>query len=197
MRTINGKCSYEYEIKRSRFLCFVHNIGNVADAANLLDDYHKQYADATHICYAYVINNPAAEKCSDDGEPSGTAGKPMLDMIKKQGLSNIIVIVVRYFGGVKLGAGGLVRAYANAVRLALENVEIKDINKYWQCEIIISIDKRYSLENNDNVKIINIDYSMISDKALKVEAAILCNDDVLKSIRGMAKEVTIIREVLM
>ena len=80
-----------------------------------LEELKKQHKKATHICYAYVYNKgEVSEKCSDDGEPNGTAGYPILQVIKKKNLNNILVVVVRYFGGIKLGAGGLMRAYTKA-----------------------------------------------------------------------------------
>ena len=77
----------------------------------------KEYKDSTHICYAYIINS--SEKCSDDGEPNGTAGLPILNILKKNNLTNVLAIVIRYFGGIKLGAGGLLRAYSDAANKAV------------------------------------------------------------------------------
>jgi uncharacterized YigZ family protein len=111
----------EIEIKKSKFIGYAYKISNVSDAANIVENLKKEHKKATHICYAYkIIGEIYAEKAFDDGEPSGTAGKPILNVINKQNLSNILVVVVRYFGGVKLGAGGLLRAYT---KTAAENVK--------------------------------------------------------------------------
>ncbi len=197
MKTIDG-CSYaEYEIKRSKFICFVDYVSNIGEVNSYLEKYRKQYSDSTHICYAYVLSSPAVEKCSDDGEPSGTAGKPMLEMLKKQGLSNAMVVVIRYFGGIKLGAGGLVRAYANTVRQTLEIAKFKNIVKCWICKIVINLDQKYNLERGSEIKILDIDYSQIANKKLCIKAAIQCKDNILNDIKNISDSVEIIDEVMM
>ncbi|MDD4110408.1 MAG: YigZ family protein [Clostridia bacterium] len=103
------------EIKKSKFIGVVYKVDNVADVKKILEELKKEHKKSTHICYAYkIVGENYAEKAFDDGEPSGTAGKPILNVINKKGLSNILVVIVRYFGGIKLGAGGLVRAYTKA-----------------------------------------------------------------------------------
>lgn len=105
------------DIKKSKFIGFSFFVENELDAQKIINNFLDKYSDATHVCYAYVLNS--IEKCSDNGEPSGTAGKPMLEVIKKMELKNVLVIVVRYFGGVKLGAGGLNRAYGDTAKQVL------------------------------------------------------------------------------
>ena len=109
---------------------------------------------ARHICYAYVVGSQ--EKCSDDGEPSGTAGKPLLDLIKNNGYNNMLLVVVRYFGGIKLGAGGLYRAYITAGKQAIEKCEKVELEKATQFDVVIpypyetkimNIIKGYNIEN--------------------------------------------------
>lgn len=122
-----------YEIQKSKFFSFAYPVFDVDCVNAILDTIGKEHKDATHICYAYILDSPKAEKCSDDGEPSGTAGKPMLELIKKKKLSNVLLVVVRYFGGIKLGAGGLVRAYTTASNLALDEAQVKEffeVKKY-------------------------------------------------------------------
>ena len=100
------------EIKKSKFYGFLYEISNQEQVSEILQQLKKQHKKATHICYAYKIYDGAEiVKFSDDGEPSGTAGRPILGVIEKKGKTNVMVVVVRYFGGIKLGAGGLVRAY--------------------------------------------------------------------------------------
>lgn len=115
---------FSTEIKKSKFISFVFYVQTVEEIKNYLNELNKKYGDATHICYAYVVkDNGIKEKAVDNGEPSGTAGKPILDCIKKQNFVNMLVAVVRYFGGIKLGAGGLVRAYSQSAKNVIEQVK--------------------------------------------------------------------------
>lgn len=116
---------HEIEIKRSRFICLIGRAANEAQAREFIDAARRRFPDARHHCSAFlceVEDSNRIERSSDDGEPSGTAGKPMLDVLKGSGMSDIVAVVVRYFGGIKLGAGGLVHAYSQAVGDALADV---------------------------------------------------------------------------
>ncbi|WP_018297051.1 YigZ family protein [Corynebacterium lubricantis] len=117
--------THEWEIKRSRFITWIQRAQNEEQARDVIARARTTYPDARHHCSAYVLSvegsNPI-ERSSDDGEPSGTAGKPMLDVVKGSGMLDIVVVVIRYFGGIKLGAGGLVHAYSNSVSEALPSV---------------------------------------------------------------------------
>ncbi|NMH60546.1 YigZ family protein [Alteromonas ponticola] len=118
----------ELEIKKSRFISHVGFAASRGEAMTLLAQAKQAYPDARHHGWAYVIGDPAtpeAAAMSDDGEPSGTAGKPILNVLQHKQVGNIMLIVVRYFGGIKLGAGGLVRAYSAAAQAAMNEVEIK------------------------------------------------------------------------
>ncbi len=117
--TIKNDVSEILEIKKSKFIGYAFFCEDVNDANKFLADIRAEHKKATHVCFAYVINSN--EKASDDGEPQGTAGIPILEIIKKRKLTNVLVIVVRYFGGIKLGAGGLVRAYGEGATLALNS----------------------------------------------------------------------------
>ncbi len=107
-----------YEVNKSKFYYFRID-GNRLDFEMALKEISENHKKATHICYAYSFSSPFEEKCSDAGEPRGTAGSPILSVIKKKKLSDVGVIIVRYFGGIKLGAGGLVRAYTRTASMAL------------------------------------------------------------------------------
>ena len=110
--------------KKSRFIAEVYPVTSEEEAMEILEQTRKQYWDARHHCWAYIIGrNPAAERMSDDGEPAGTAGKPILEVIRGRELTNVLVIVTRYFGGTLLGTGGLVRAYTAATLEGLKNSE--------------------------------------------------------------------------
>lgn len=116
---------YEEEIKRSRFIALARRAHDEGQARAFIDEVRADYPDARHHCSAYYFQVPGSnpvERSSDDGEPSGTAGKPMLDVVKGSGLSDVVVVVVRYFGGVKLGAGGLVHAYSGATSGVLDTI---------------------------------------------------------------------------
>ena len=116
----NKKC--EIIVQKSRFINFLFIIDNLDDVNVYLDEIKKEYKDATHYCYAYIFDN--IKRFSDDNEPSGTAGVPMLNVLENKNLNHILTITVRYFGGIKLGAGGLVRAYTKSVTENLKDLEI-------------------------------------------------------------------------
>ena len=131
MNTVKKNVINEIIINKSRFITVLTNINSNNEVSDKINEYKKIYKDATHYCMAYIINGH--EKCDDDGEPSGTAGAPLLNLLKNEELKNVIVVVTRYFGGILLGTGGLVRAYTESAQKALENAEIvkKDYgNKY-------------------------------------------------------------------
>lgn len=141
---ISNNIINEYIINKSRFICLLQKVYDVDDINNILNDIKKEYKGATHYCYAYVVNN--MEKCSDDGEPGGTAGLPILNVLKKNNLTNILCIVIRYFGGIKLGAGGLVRAYSTSVSEALKLVSINEYIKFETIEVITNYENIKDLE---------------------------------------------------
>lgn len=118
--------THEWEIKRSRFITLIRRVRSEHEAREFIAETRHRYPDARHHCSAYILHveraNPV-ERSSDDGEPAGTAGKPMLDMLRGSGMLDLAVVVVRYFGGIKLGAGGLVHAYSNSVGEALPLVK--------------------------------------------------------------------------
>jgi uncharacterized YigZ family protein len=122
-RTIKTTASIETTVKKSRFIAYAKPVADEGQALAFLHEVSKRHDDASHNCYAYVIDE-WTQKQSDDGEPSGTAGKPILEAIKQQQLQQVAVVVTRYFGGTMLGAGGLIRAYAEAATLALRTAGI-------------------------------------------------------------------------
>lgn len=129
--SVYGSAEGEYVIKKSRFLVHVKEVQREDEATDFIEAIKKQYWDANHNCSAYCIGqNGMIQKSSDDGEPSGTAGRPMLETLKKQGLTNTVAVVTRYFGGVKLGASGLIRAYSHSVTVGLSNADIADYLPY-------------------------------------------------------------------
>jgi len=124
-QTIKGLSEGIYKEKGSKFIAFAQPIETVSAVKSILEGYRKTYYDARHVCYAYALGPNASEtRANDDGEPSGTAGRPILGQIQSFGLTNVLVVVIRYFGGILLGTGGLVVAYKAAAADALQNAEI-------------------------------------------------------------------------
>ncbi len=121
--TIRGSGSHEIEIKKSRFICHLARVEDEDEAQAFIAGIRKQYWEARHNCTAFVIGGEhPRERSNDDGEPGGTAGVPMLEVLRRRGLTDTVAVVTRYFGGIKLGAGGLVRAYGSAVSEAVDAV---------------------------------------------------------------------------
>lgn len=135
-RTISGTSEGYYTEKRSKFLAFAHHVEDVAEVKDIVAGYRKKYYDARHVCYAYMLGAERLEfRTNDDGEPSSTAGKPILGQINSNELTNILIVVVRYYGGVNLGTSGLIVAYREAAANALahatiETRQVEEIVKY-------------------------------------------------------------------
>ena len=135
-KTISGTSEGYYTEKRSKFLAFAHHVEDVAEVKEIVAGYRKKYYDARHVCYAYMLGAERLEfRANDDGEPSSTAGKPILGQINSNELTNILIVVVRYYGGVNLGTSGLIVAYreasANALAHAtIETRQVEEIVKY-------------------------------------------------------------------
>ena len=136
-RTIRNPSTGIYRDRGSRFLSFAHPVSSADEVKSILESYRKEYHDARHHCYAYRIGyTDHTWRSNDDGEPSGTAGKPILGQINSSGLSNILIIVIRYFGGTLLGTSGLINAYKTASSEAIKNASIcvMTVNEYWHVE---------------------------------------------------------------
>lgn len=123
----------EYIINKSKFITKIYKVTTEKQIVDILDNIKKEYKDSTHICYAYIIDN--IKRFNDDGEPGGTAGMPILNVLENNELNYVFAVVIRYFGGIKLGAGGLVRAYSNSVSETLKN-NIKDLEQNIRIEIL-------------------------------------------------------------
>lgn len=162
-KTIKENVISELVEKKSKFIAQLFYIENKEEAEEIIKGINKKYHDARHNCYAYRVldGQGIIEKSSDDGEPSGTAGAPMLNIIVKQELVNVLVIVTRYFGGILLGTGGLVKAYSTSTKNAIEKAELTNL----QQGSVYKIEIKYSdLENlkyffkNNNIKVIKNEY---------------------------------------
>lgn len=144
-KTITNVGKGTYSEKRSKFLAFSHHVESEDDIRELLAFYRKKYFDARHVCYAYMLGaERKIFRANDDGEPSSTAGKPILGQINSSGLTDILIVVVRYYGGVNLGTGGLIVAYKTAAAAAIENSVVETR----QVEEIITYNFPYVMMNN-------------------------------------------------
>ena len=150
MKSIRKITTYKWIIKKSEFICTLIPCNNEEEIDKIIHQYQEKYHDANHNCIAYIVGNQ--KRANDNGEPSGTAGLPMLDVLEKNNLTNIIAIVTRYFGGIKLGAGGLTRAYRQSVADALKEADI--VEKFSVPLYKITIDYSYiqDLTNNTYYK---------------------------------------------
>lgn len=151
MKTISKNIENEIIINKSRFICKLVKVYSEEDVMNALNSVKEEYKDATHYCYSYIIDN--TERFNDDGEPGGTAGMPILNVLKQNELNYVLCIVIRYFGGIKLGAGGLVRAYTKSASECLNNSTLKELKIGFSIKILFDYDKvkliDYTLNNID------------------------------------------------
>jgi uncharacterized YigZ family protein len=171
-KTIKAVSEGLYKEKGSKFLAYAHPVHTVEEVKKHLEQYRKTYYDARHICYAYSLG-PTREdfRANDDGEPSGTAGRPILGQIQSFGLTNVLVVVVRYFGGVLLGTGGLVVAYRSAAAEALSVAEIVektvDVDFFFRFEFSFMNDVMKLVKNLD-AQILKQDYEMDCGMQLRI-----------------------------
>lgn len=156
MYSIENNVENTIVIKNSKFITKLYKINNISEIDEIIKKLKDEYNDSTHICYAYIIDNK--EKCFDDGEPSGTAGLPILNVLKKKDLTNILAVVIRYFGGIKLGAGGLNHAYSTSIIEALKLTNIIELTYGYLIEINF---------NYDQVKL--IDYMLLNKTVIDKE----------------------------
>ena len=158
MNTIKDNSKYELIIKNSKFITLIYKINDQKDISIYLNKVKEEYKDATHYCYAYILNN--IKKSSDDGEPSGTAGIPILKVLEMSNLTNILVIVVRYFGGIKLGANGLIRAYTKSTANAIKENTIIELTEGISLDITFPYNKQKEIDYLlKDIKINNKEYN--------------------------------------
>ena len=142
---IKNNVKNEIVINKSKFITFLYKIKTKEDFLFYLETLKKEYKDATHICYAYIINQEI--KFNDDKEPNGSAGLPIYEVLKKNNLNNIACFVIRYFGGIKLGGSGLIRAYSNSVSLCLKKTEIIEYQETFIIKVSVPYSKISVIEN--------------------------------------------------
>lgn len=179
--TILKQSEVSFEERKSTFICNIKRIENEKDAMDFINSIKDKYKDATHNVYAYITNNGISMRYSDDGEPQGTAGPPVLEVLKREGLNDVAAVVTRYFGGILLGAGGLIRAYGSACKAGVDAgkkvMRLEASNFYILCDY----DKYGKLNNylqNENIQIINTEFTEI------VKLEIICLKKDFESIKN-------------
>lgn len=187
-KTIKNNEVSEIEEKRSKFIASIFYVETIDEVENAIKQVKKKYYDAKHNCYAYIINEKGniLKRFSDDGEPSGTAGSPILNTIKKNNLYNVLIIVTRYFGGILLGTGGLVRAYTEAATKSIEKAGVVEQELGYEIEIAITYQDFEKLKyycNKNNIDITNIEYK--ENIICKIE---LTNDEMNKLLSNSMYE---------
>ncbi len=185
LNIIENSVSNEIVIKNSRFICYLYNVESEDDVKKYLNDISIKHKDSTHVTYAYRLLNK--QKYFDDGEPGGTAGAPIMEVILKNDLVNVLAVVVRYFGGIKLGAGGLIRAYSKAVKEALILTNIKLYEIYNLYEIKANYENLKLLNNmTSKYKIKSKDFSDDIVYVIEVKNE---DDDVLETFKNTSLNV--------
>lgn len=170
-QTIAVKTEGLYKSKGSKFISFAIPVKTVEEVKALLVAYRKEYYNARHVCYAYVLGAERAEyRVNDDGEPSGTAGRPILGQLHSKGITDVLVVVVRYFGGVLLGTGGLITAYKEAAAAALDKTEIieKDVEQQFELNFNYPI-------MDEVMRLIKASETIINKQLFEMECYLYCS----------------------
>ncbi|MDY5436163.1 YigZ family protein [Peptostreptococcus porci] len=187
-RTLHSYGSDEYIVEKSKFIGHAKPVQTEEEARMFVEEIKQKYKDATHNVWAYTIGQSMnIQRYSDDGEPQGTAGIPTLELIKKEDLRNVVVVVTRYFGGIKLGAGGLVRAYTKGAKLGLDAAKIVEKRPFISVEIEIEYTLLGKIQNelsNNNYFVKEIEY------ADKVKINVFCESEKTEGLNKMILELT-------
>lgn len=189
MKTINQNIDNEIIIKNSRFICYMYSL-NDSNIDTYISNIKELHPKATHYCYGYIYDN--IKHSSDDNEPSGTAGLPILNVLEKEELNHILVIVVRYFGGIKLGAGGLIRAYTKSVTETLKEANIIDLEEGYKIELT------YDYNDQNDINYILQNSKKLNEEYLeKIKIEVLVNKSTLEKLsiyKPIIKEETYIEK---
>lgn len=187
-RTIYQEADATIEVKKSKFIGHAKPVNSEEEAQVFIKDIKKAYRDASHNVFAYTIGErDEIQKCSDDGEPSGSAGVPMLEVLKKEKLHNLVVVVTRYYGGVKLGVGGLIRAYTEAQKEAIR--EAKEVSRQVFCRLALQI----PYELNDKIMyFIEKEGIILLDKAYleQVNCTLLLEEEKTEEVMKQISEIS-------
>lgn len=189
-RVAAGRAEGELREKGSRFLALVEPVADEAAARRRIKDHQQQYRSATHVCWAWRTGAPPVEGCSDAGEPAGTAGMPMLQVLRGADLSDTLAVVVRWFGGTKLGRGGLSRAYSGAVKAALENLPVTERRLTTRLRVVLPYSRVGDLKRLVHPPEIEIVEEVYGDEAaITVEIERSLAAGLSESIEGFATEI--------
>ena len=165
--TVKNEAHVEFEEKRSLFIGHALHVNSEEEAAEFVKKMKKQYSDATHNVWAYHLKGGIVARYSDDGEPQGTAGMPVLEAIRKSGVDDVCIVVTRYFGGILLGAGGLVRAYSHSAVIAIEGAEVVTYEPYCEYEIACGYSEYQKYSN-----ILNLERAVIDSTDFGAEVTV-------------------------
>lgn len=192
MKTIKETKITEYTIQKSRFITVFTIVHTKEEISEKLEQVKIDYPGANHYCYAYISDQE--KRCSDDGEPSKTAGMPMLNVLESNELNHVLCIVIRYFGGIKLGAGGLVRAYTKAVTSALEQNTLVEMMKGYQVKIKFSYDTLKQIDYLlKNVLITNKEFQECITYTIHIERE--QKETILKELNSYLLDSTVEKEI--
>ena len=188
MKTIKESIKSEIVEKKSKFIANIYFAQTMEEAENIIKETKKKYYDARHNCSSYRVleKENIIEKYSDDGEPAGTAGAPMLNILQKKDLVNVVVIVTRYFGGILLGTGGLVRAYSEVTQKAIEEANLIDITMGKEYEVKVdysNLEKLKYYAKTNNISITKIEYLNEIICSIQIQ-----NEDIEKFLRDVEQQ---------
>ena len=187
-RTVRSEASETQTIERSKFIAHVKPVENREEAEEFIAMIRRQYRDATHNVPAMVLGeNAQIQWASDDGEPQGTSGAPMVQLMVGEGLTNLVIVVTRYFGGIKLGTGGLVRAYSSSARLAVEAAGIREVKEMTVADISIEYTYLAKLQNVARERGWLIEDEVYEDK---VKMKLICASEEADTMMKMLAEIT-------
>ena len=188
MKSIKEEIISKEIISKSKFINYLIPVSSLEETKSKQNDLRKLYSDASHHCFAYILgNNQEIQKYSDDGEPSKTAGLPILEVLKKHELTNVLSVTVRYYGGIKLGAGGLVRAYTKSCAQSIKEVTFTTLTNYTHLTIKITFDHIGHVEKyiRDNYELLNTEYDTHVLYTVNVKSSLL--DTLTASITKFTK----------
>ena len=196
-KTVAAVGNYEIQIQKSRFIGHVAPVSTEEEAISFVDEIRKKYWNATHNVPVYLIGEDyKIQRYSDDGEPSGTAGIPIMEMLKKEGITNVCVVITRYFGGIKLGTGGLVRAYTESAKSTLETVGIIEKRVFHHLKLIFDYTLHGKLQNFCmNHESVNISDTQFSEHVeMTIDIAFDALDDIVENLVNLTSDNIVIGE---
>ena len=190
MFTIKENKNEEIIIKNSKFISYLFYVQNETEIQNKIKEISLKHKDYTHLIYAYKLKDK--QKSIDDGEPTGTAGIPVLEIINKNNLVNVLIIIIRYFGGIKLGAGGLIRAYSKAARILINENNLKEYIKYNYYELKTNYENKKLLTNlTNNLDIIKKDFNKEIIYTIKIKEELDNIEQLFKDTKIKSKKLNL------